>query len=431
MLTPLRLLVVCLACVACLSVSLRAPAATRGDVDAIAKAIEGRFYDVARGRKIADDLRASNARGDFDAYTDNRELAAALTDRLKPLDGHFNVQWTAPQARADDDAPPDAAPTRRPRPYHGIRSVEVLPGNIGYLDLRQFMGFEFGQPDAPSRKAIEAALQWMADTDAVIVDVRANGGGSPAMVGYLTSAFTPKGADIYNTFHWREGVESEAPRDWYSAPRLEVPLYVLVSARTGSAAEAFAYTLKNAKRATIVGEASGGAANPGGEVQTGNGFSIFVSGGSPVSPITKTNWEGTGVIPDVEVDQATALDTARALALEQVLKKLPAADATEPRWALEALRAEAAPYREVVAADYAGEFGAMSVLRKDDQLLLKRGRRPSAVMLPLGKDLFTVAENPNQRIRFFRDAVGAVIAMEIDSIGGRSSRYRRSSGAQD
>ena len=71
-----------------------------------------------------------------------------------------------------------------------------------------------------------AALQLLSDSDAVIIDLRGNGGGSPAMVGYLTSAFTPKGADIYNTFHSRDGTFSEAPRDWYPSPRLDVKLRV-------------------------------------------------------------------------------------------------------------------------------------------------------------------------------------------------------------
>lgn len=408
------------------SISRSAPATTRADVEAIAKTIETRFYDVARGRKIADDLRSATARGDFDAYSDNRELAAALTDRLKPLDRHFNVQWTAPATSDASSVSTARAPAGKGRPHHGIRRVEVLPGNVGYLDLRQFMGFEFGKPDQRARLAIDAALQLLADTDAVIIDLRGNGGGSPAMVGYLTSAFTPKGADIYNTFHWREGTESEAPRDWYPTPRLQVPLYVLISARTGSAAEAFAYTLKNAKRATLVGEVSGGAANPGDEVATGNGFTLFVSGGSPISPITGTNWEGTGVIPDVAVASAMALETARVLALQAALERLPATEATEPRWALDALRAETSQRRDLVVSDYVGEFGAMSVKLEQGQLWMQRGRRPPVALLPLEADVFTVAADPDQRIHFMRDTGRAVIAMEIEALGGRSSRYRRS-----
>ena len=130
--------------------------------------------------------------------------------------------------------------------------------------------------------------------DAVIIDLRYNGGGSPAMVGYLVSAFTPRDADIYNVFHGREGTESERPKDAYASPRLDVPLYVLISGLSASAAESTTYTLQAAHRATVVGEPSAGAANPGGEFPVGDGFNVFISTGTPVNPVTGKNWEGVG-----------------------------------------------------------------------------------------------------------------------------------------
>src|SRR5690606_24219818 len=179
--------------------------------------------------------------------------------------------------------------------------------HIGYLELGYFADIDFDDPAEPTRKACVAALQLLAHAGEVLVDVRDNGGGSPAMVGYLSSAFVEHGSDIYNTFRWREGGASEAPPQEYPAPRTTMPLYVLTSGRTGSAAEAFAYTLGNAKRAVLVGERTGGAANPGRPFDIGGGFSVFVSTGSPVSPITGRNWEGTGVRPQVEVEASEAL----------------------------------------------------------------------------------------------------------------------------
>lgn len=402
----------------------------RANVDGIARAIEDNFYDVARGKRIADDLRADAAKGKFDALTDNRDLATALTDRLKPLDHHFAVNWSSsaasPVAVPGPATHPSPAQDPLRRSNYGIRRAEVQPGNIGYIDLRQFADFEFGKPDQPGRQAIEAALQLVASTDALIIDLRNNGGGAPAMVGYLASAFTPRGADIYNTFHFRENTASEAPGDWYAKPRLNTPLYILISARTGSAAEAFAYTLKNAKRAVVVGEASAGAANPGGEVEAGNGFRVFVSNGSPISPITKTNWEGNGVIPDVVATSATAPDTAKALALETILKGgLPADEATDTRWALEALRAEATPPKSAPHDQYIGAYGALVIGEENGRLSMRRGRRPAALLMPLGDDLFTMVGEPGVRIRFERDAAGAVTAFETTTSDGASSRYRR------
>lgn len=296
----------------------RAEEVPRIHVDGVAAAIEAQYFDPDRGHEIAGDLRAAAAAGEFDALVDPRALAKTLTDRLRPLDRHFKVRWSPPGTRRHamerPSPPPDAGGD------DGIRKVEILPDNIGYLSMDMFADFQFGRDDQPARKAIESALQTLSGTRTMIIDLRGNRGGSPSMVGYLASAFTPRGADIYNTFHGRDGTSSEAPADWYQRPRLEVPLYVLIDARTGSAAESFSYTLKNAGRATIVGEASGGAANPGGPVDAGNGFEVFVPFGTPVSPITGTNWEGTGVAPDVAASSDAALEVALELAYKAAAK---------------------------------------------------------------------------------------------------------------
>jgi hypothetical protein len=299
-----------------------AETAHRAEVDAVAATIEAHYFDAERGTRIATDLRAAASAGTFDRVDTPEALAAALTARLNPIDRHFRVQWAAASTAAADASPMGAAMQPRLRvpggnassADHGIRRVEVLPGNIGLLSLGSFAPFEFGRRDEPARVAIDAALQRVTHTDAVIIDLRGNPGGAPAMVGYLASAFTAHNASIYNVFHSRVGTVSEAPAEWYATPRVDVPVYVLIDGRTGSAAESFAYTLQQARRATIVGEHSGGAANPGRFFAAGHGFRVFVPTGSPVNPISRGNWEGTGVIPDVASSSDDALETALALA---------------------------------------------------------------------------------------------------------------------
>lgn len=402
----------------CAAAGAREPRAT---VDAVAQAIEDRYHDAARGADIADTLRAAAAKGEFDAYHAPLDLASALDARLDPLDGHFNVRWSPP---ADDVA--GTAPRRAPPPArdHGVRGVRILPGNIGYLDLAFLAGFDFADRDAPPRVAIDAALALLQWTDAVVIDLRDNGGGSPAMVGYLTSAFTPRGADIYNTFHSRQGTSSEAPLDWHPAPRLDVPLYVLTSGRTGSAAEALAYTLKNAGRATVVGERSGGAANPGGPVDVGEGFSVFVSTGSPVSPVTGRNWEGDGVQPDLDVPALDALRAAQVHALERRLAHIAGDDNLDGvRWALEALQAPTRFDGEL--ATLAGTYGDIRIVLHGDALVLRQGRRPERRLRPLADWSFFVEDDPLRRIAFERDASGHVVALELRFVDGNRSRFRR------
>jgi hypothetical protein len=416
----------------------------RETANAVAGRIRDLYFDPAAADRIADGLEAESAAGAFDALTDQRDLAAALSRRLRPLDAHFNVAWdpNAPAApgpgagptrivRAPGSPPPGGAagdPVRRvrlanpmeARSHYGFRKVEILPGNVGYIDLRQFSNIDFGNPADPARRAADAALDFVADADAVIFDLRDNGGGAPSMVGYLTSAFTPANAPIYNIFHSREGTESEAPAVFYPTPRLEVPVYILISGRTGSAGEAFPYTLQGARRATIVGEASGGAANPGGMVPVGGGFAVFISQGSPKNPNTGGNWEGTGVLPDVAVAWDQALARAHTLALEAIV----AGDnsRTDAAWALQAMSSA------VAAGDltpYAGTYGEQVVSVAGERLHVVRGRRPPVVLARLDGDLFTVVGDPGRRVQFSRDEAGRIVTMDSLGFGGPGPRARR------
>lgn len=415
-----------------LALSAQARETPRVYVDGVAAVIEENYFDEARAKEIAAKLRNAASSGKFDALQDERELSSELSTWLDPFDTHFDVSWTEPTP-ASSAAPASTAPERAMsandplrRVNYGVRGVDVLPGNIGYLDLRNFGGFEFGEPGQPARQAVDAALQLLSGTNALIIDLRENGGGAPQMVGYLSSAFVKKDADIFNTFHGRDRTMSEAPLDWHPQPRLDTPLFILISARTASAAEAFAYTMQSAKRATVVGETSMGAANPGAPVDAGNGFTVFVSFASPINPITKTNWEDRGVIPDVAVASATAPDTARRLALQAVLTGgLQGDDATDVRWALDALHAESKSAPHLQATDYVGTYGTLVIAEVDGRLILKNGRRPIRTLLALGDDRFALSEDPSRRVVFVRDASGKVQAMESQTSSGDSDRYHR------
>lgn len=402
----------------------------RQTVQAVAGRIRDLYFDPAAGDRIARELETAAAAGTFDGMTDGRDLAAALSARLHPSDAHFVVVYD-PDAPAGPPMrrmrPPEgAAPAPRPgggpeaRAHYGFRKVEILPGNVGYIDLRQFFNIDFQNPDDPARRAADAALTFVADADAVIFDLRDNGGGAPSMVGYLSSAFTPANAPIYNIFHSREGTQSEAPDVFHPNPRLQTPVYILISGRTGSAGEAFPYTLQGAGRAVIVGERSGGAANPGGMVPVGGGFAVFISQGSPRNPNTGRNWEGVGVEPDVAVPWNQALDRAHQLALEGIVQ----ADAqrTDAAWALEAMRSTADAGD---LAAYAGVYGEQTVSVVDGRLQIVRGRRPPTVLAPLGDDVFTVVGDPGRRVRFARDGGGRAVAFDLMGLGGPPMRARR------
>ena len=404
--------------------------APRTAVGSVGKAIADTYFDASRGAEVAADLETAAARGEFDALTDARDLAEELTRRLRPLDRHFRVNWAAP-APLTHPTSGDASPQVERLPFreiarkanYGFSQVQVLPGNVGLITLDRFFPIDFADPRTPARLTADAALRMVGDADAVIIDLRDNGGGDPTMVGYLASAFLPAGLDAYNVFRSRDGVEREAPLQTYPEPRPQTPVFILVSGRTGSAAEGLSYTLQAAGRAVIVGEPTRGAANLGGPVDASDGLSVFVPTGSPRNPITGSNWEGTGVKPDVEVPASQALDAAWRRALEAAVATLgPGASGAEARWTLESLTVQPAA---MSLADYPGHYGGAIVTAADAALNYQDGRRPARMMKPIGPDLFSDIENPTRRIRFVRDAAGQVIALELLDPYGDVNRRRR------
>ncbi|MGP1353206.1 MAG: S41 family peptidase [Parasphingopyxis sp.] len=399
-----------------------------GVTGSVARLVEENFYDAERATEIASALRMTAESGEWDRAQEPLRLAELLSSAIAEYDNHFRVTWSPPE-----DAGAQADQTEGQRLYgfgdlirrsgYGFREVGILPGNIGYIEMTFFAHIDFDDPADPAWAAANAALALVSQSDAVIIDLRENGGGSPAMVGYLASAFTDPDARIYNIFHSRSGTESEAPAVFHPAPRTEVPLYILTSGRTGSAGEALPYTLQAANRATIIGEASYGAANPGQSFDAGDGFAVFISTGSPVNPITGTNWEGSGVRPDVESSYADALQNARIAALTALLVEDDAAYRLDREWALAALRP--VPETDIDAAELVGDYGRLTISQSDSGLHLQRGRRPLRTLVPLSPDLFYRANDPLRRYRFARDEAGAVIALESLRSDGAISRFER------
>jgi retinol-binding protein 3 len=204
---------------------------------------------------------------------------------------------------------------------YGFRKLERLEGNVGYLELEGFFPTELGAETAV------AAMNFLANTDALIIDLRHNHGGGPAMVALICSyLFDPEPVHL-NDLYFRP---EDSTHQWWTLAYVPgkrytgKDVYVLTSKETVSAAEEFTYNLKTRKRATIVGETTAGGANPGGPRRINDNFAIWVPSGRAINPVTKTNWEGTGVAPDVAVSSARALQTAHLAALKTIAEKAAA-----------------------------------------------------------------------------------------------------------
>ena len=264
------------------------------------------------------------AKGEYDSISSSRTFAETLTKDLQAVskDKHLRIRYSHEPI---PERQPRSEPTAEQREQerrdlswmnYGFEKVERLKGNTGYIAFRGFFGPELGAD------AVAAAMNFVAGTDALIFDLRQNGGGDPEMVALICSYLFGADPVHLNDLYWREGNRTEEfwTRKEVAGKRyLNRDVYVLTSKYTFSGAEEFAYNLKNLKRATIIGETTGGGAHPGMGVRLTEHFGMFVPTGRAISPITKTNWEGTGVKPDVEVPADQALTVARLMALKKAL----------------------------------------------------------------------------------------------------------------
>jgi len=194
----------------------------------------------------------------------------------------------------------------------GFQDIRIFDGNVGYVKVDGFRREDTHQ--------VDALMSYLATVDAIIFDVRENGGGAEP-VNYLSSYFLPDNTLIGKTYHrkkdsWREHISESVE----GKKRFDVPVFILTSDFTFSAAESFTYNLQAQKRATIVGEISGGGAHPIQFFPLPEGLAMIVPNKRSYNPITKTNWEGTGVIPDVVTTEEQALATVKKLA-QQAAKK--------------------------------------------------------------------------------------------------------------
>ncbi|MFT3792068.1 MAG: S41 family peptidase [Rudaea sp.] len=276
------------------------------------------FADVAD--RVAKRISAKLVGGAYDSDRTVGDFAGALTRDLREVgdDKHFRVGYQPDfKERPRDGKPPskdELEQMKRDTVQHGagIAKVEWLSGNVGYLDLRGFAPADF------VASAYASAMNLLADTDALIVDLRRNGGGDPSAVAvFMSHFFAEDDSRHLNDLRWR--AENRTQEFWtvpVQGARYTKPVYVLISPRTFSGGEECAYDFQTQKRATLIGETTGGGANPGDRFALGHGLVAFIPTGQAINPITNKNWEHVGVKPDVAVPPADALKTAYATILE-------------------------------------------------------------------------------------------------------------------
>ena len=285
-------------------------------VNNIAQLLIDNYVFPELGIKCASHIKEKLMEGKFDNVSDKKEFANMLTSELQSVSKDKHMRVVIPRQttnRAENSNPyydQYKLSIETAEDNYRFRKVEMLDGGIGYIDLRGF---------AESDKAFNVAIlamKFLSNSNAVIFDLRKNGGGSPEMIRFILSYFFEKPTHI-NSIYYREGDQT---KEFWTNEKVDgkkmstVPMFVLTSNYTFSGGEEFSYNIKTQKRGVLIGEVTGGGANPGGVFPAANGFGIFIPVGRAINPITNTNWEGVGVMPDIETSANTALDKALELA---------------------------------------------------------------------------------------------------------------------
>ena len=293
-------------------------------IEAVIANLNQRYVFPDKAAIMEKQLRLELKNGDYDDVTSAEQLANKLGESLQKTsqDKHLGLRYLENEIPLQDRAAEIKAQTIERqaediRLNYGFHNVDRLKFNIGYIDLRHFAE----SPDVAKR--MEAAMSLLGDTRAMIIDLRKNGGGSPDAVALLASYFHDKKTHL-NDIYQREGnvttemwTNENVAGKKYGAKR---KLYLLTSRETFSAAEDFAYAMKNNKRATIIGEVTGGGAHPGDVHRLNAHFMMNVPSGRSISPVTKTDWEVVGVQPDIKVSANDALNIAQVEILKDFLK---------------------------------------------------------------------------------------------------------------
>jgi C-terminal processing protease CtpA/Prc len=330
-----------------------------GVIVSLSQAVKESYAFPDTADRLAKMLIQHQAKGVYAAITSATEFSALLTKQMAEIaqDPHLRVVYST------DVLPPMPVPKagqsplqpeaqelqqmrlRQLRDNYGFRKVERLRGNIGYLKLDEF------EDAAAGGERVNGAMAFLADTQAMIIDLRENRGGTPGMVQLIASYFFDGDLPVHlNDLAWRQiGRRTEDLTQWWTLSYvpgrryLEREVYILTSHRSFSAAEEFAYDLQAQKRATLVGETTAGGANPGGSRRLSDHYWAYIPTGHAINPVTGTNWEGKGVEPDVKVPKEDALQTAYRLALQHLIKEArDEEDAGALRQVLSTLDAEAA-----------------------------------------------------------------------------------------
>lgn len=400
-------------------------------LETLAGQLNDNYVFPETGEEMSTLLRSNLQSGKYANLKDPIQFAEQLTNDLREIskDGHLRVMFSPDRIKEmrNTTTPEDSLAfiqrdvEQKRRTNFGFKEVKLLEGNIGYIDLRGFSNTEFAGETAI------AAMNFVSNADALIIDLRQNGGGSPSMIQLITSYLYSSEMVNLNNFYFRPADEYTQTWTLPYVPgkrRPDMDVYILTSDYTFSAAEEFSYNLKNLGRATLIGEPTGGGAHPINVRITTDRFLVSLPTGRAINPITQTNWEGTGVEPHIQVEAKRALITAHIKALEVLANKNPGDNFYD--WHLQGLKGANNPVTvpDTLLKSYAGNYGPRHLSFENGTLFYQREGQEKHPLIPLDADLFAVKNVPYFRIKIMkeRDNISGITGIYEDGRQSFSAR---------
>ena len=379
-------------------------------LDAVVDRLKSTYVDVDAAPRIEKALRARQRSGAYDALSNPAQFAEVVTQDLRSINGdlHLGLRYSTEPPAAPGRA--GVGPFGDPRALNfGMGRAEILDGNVGYLEITGFTGGDY-------QSAVVDALRFLSRTDAMILDVRRNPGGASDMSHFIFSHFLPeKPVPTINVFSrsFSEPNRRMSLGDVPGPRRADVPLFILTSQGTASAAEEFSFVLKNKHRATIVGTRTAGAGHMVAQTPIGSGFTVSLSITRVTDPDSGREWELVGVQPDLAVAPEQALGAAHVAAL----KAIAASTTDTVRTHLLQLLIETVEARAHVAPDAPARLASLSGVYEGRVVSVRDGRlwyarRNGALsepLVPLSGDLYALGA---LRLRFAEVSGRATLTLE-------------------
>lgn len=379
-------------------------------IDSLTKKLEEFYIRPNAVGDIKKKLNENYKKGLYKNMVTSNEFAGKLTSDLieASKDLHFGVrydpEWTESQLKKEDKEVQKKIKAEElaeaKKKNFGFQQVRILEGNIGYLK------FDYFEDPAIGSETAASAMQFLSNTDALIIDLRQNNGGAMEMGQFLTSYFySGKELPLYK-YYYTEKNRKKVEREMWLLPsvpgkRLEdVDIYILTSGLTFSAAEWMSYSLQNLKRVTIVGEKTAGGAHPIDRKVLPNGFSVTIPFGEVKDPITNLDFEGKGVLPDVLCKSEEAVNTSHLLALQKLLLKNKDSQ-NNLDWFIPIIknRQKAIIVDSEILKSYQGKYGKAEVKYENNNLYYKWNNISSLLLTPIERDLFLVDGIDDFRIK--------------------------------